>query len=146
VNSFDAVTDPIAPNAPRSLGALTFGEAAINLTAAGVFPPGTCEAFGSAFLKSRASASFTAEVKDFVAPVPVTISNCGTIVIHKVTENGDGSFAYTTTGGLSPATFTLSNGGTRTYTNVIGGGYSITESALPAGWTLKSLSCTTAGA
>ncbi len=67
VNNLDAVTDPIANT---SLAALTFGETAINLTAAGVFPSGTCEAFGSVFLKSRASASFTAEVKDFVAPVP----------------------------------------------------------------------------
>src|SRR5215831_20930842 len=58
VNNLDPVIDPIAPNAPRTLPALTFGETAINLTAAGVFPPGTCEAFGSAFLKSRASASF----------------------------------------------------------------------------------------
>src|SRR5215217_9007233 len=35
------VTDPIAN---VSLPANTFGEAAVNLTAAGVFPPGTCEA------------------------------------------------------------------------------------------------------
>src|SRR6266700_2227435 len=61
VNNLDAVTDPIGPNAPRSLAALTFGETAINLTAAGVFPAGTCEAFGSAFLTSRSSASFPAE-------------------------------------------------------------------------------------
>src|SRR6266508_3983245 len=69
------VTDPIAN---VSLPAGTFGEAAVNLTAAGVFPAGTCTAFGSAFLKSRSSASFPAEVKDFVAPQPVNISNCGT--------------------------------------------------------------------
>src|SRR5215217_5783311 len=94
VNSV-TVTDPIAN---VSLPANTFGEAAINLTAAGVFPPGTCEAFGSAFLKSRSSASFPAEVKDFIAPQPVNISNCGTIKIHKVTENGDADFDYTTTG------------------------------------------------
>src|SRR6266700_2612523 len=31
VNNLDAVTDPIAPTPPRSLAALTFGEAAINL-------------------------------------------------------------------------------------------------------------------
>jgi hypothetical protein len=29
--------------------------------------------------KSRSSTSFPAEVKDFVAPVPVNISNCGEI-------------------------------------------------------------------
>jgi hypothetical protein len=147
VNNLDAVSDPIAPNAPRSLAALTFGEAAINLTAAGVFPPGTCEALGSAFLKSRASASFGAEVKDFVAPVNVNISNCGTIIIHKVTENGDGTFGYTTTGGLTPSTFSLSNGGTRTYgpDTVLPGPYTVTESTLPSGWTLKNLACTATG-
>jgi hypothetical protein len=136
------VTDPIA-NA--TLPANTFGEAAINLTAAGVFPPGTCDAFGSAFLKSRSSASFPAEVKDFVAPQPVNISNCGTITVHKVTENGDADFDYTTTGGLDPATFSLSNGGTREYTEVLAGSYSVTESAPPAGWTLKSLDCSATG-
>ena len=136
------VTDPIAN---VNLPANTFGEAAVNLTAAGVFPPGTCEAFGSAFLKSRSSASFPAEVKDFVAPRPVNISNCGTITVHKVTENGDANFDYTTTGGLSPATFSLSNGGTRTYTDVLAGSYSVTESAPPASWTLKSLECAATG-
>src|SRR5215470_8363156 len=147
VNNLDAVSDPIAPNAPRSLDTVTFGEAAINLTAAGVFPSGTCEALGSAFLKSRASASFGAEVKDFVAPVNVNISNCGTIVVHKVTENGDGTFGYTTTGGLSPSTFSLSNGGTRTYgpDNVLPGPYTVTESTVPSGWTLKNLACTATG-
>jgi hypothetical protein len=146
VNNLDAVTDPIAPNAPRSLQALTFGEAAINLTAAGVFPTGTCEALGSAFLKSRASSSFTAEVKDFVAPVNVNISNCGTIIVHKVTENGDGNFGYTTTGGLSPSTFSLSNGGTQKYPGtVLPGPYTVTESTLPSGWTLKNLACNATG-
>ncbi len=99
VNNLDAVSDPIAPNAPRSLPALTFGETAINLTAVGVFPPGVCEAFGSAFLKSRSSASFPAEVKDFVAPVPVNISNCGTVNIIKHTDprgiNQDFNFTST---------------------------------------------------
>ena len=141
VNS-TTVTDPIAN---VSLPANTFGEAAVNLTAAGVFPPGTCTAFGSAFLKSRASASFPAEVKDFVAPKPVDIRNCGKIVIHKVTQNGDASFGYTTTGGLSPSTFNLSNGGTQTYDDVFPGSYSVDESTLPAEWTFVSLACTKSG-
>src|SRR6266498_1586904 len=142
------VSDPIAG---VSLPGLTFGEAAVNLTEAGVFPPGTCEAFGSAFLKSRSSASFPAEVKDFVAPRPVNISNCGTIIVKKVTEPSpdptNTSFQYTTTGGLTPATFSLSNGGTHTYGpgTVLAGSYSVTESAPPAGWTLKSLKCTATG-
>jgi hypothetical protein len=98
VNNLGAVTDPFLPGT-NNIGALRFGETAINLTAAGVFPPGTCEAFGSAFLKSRSSASFPAEVKDFVAPVPVNISNCGTVNIIKHTDprgvNQD--FSYTST-------------------------------------------------
>jgi hypothetical protein len=86
-------------------------------------------------------------VKDFVAPVNVNISNCGTIKIHKVTENGDGTFGYTTTGGLTPSTFNLSNGGTRTYgpDTVLPGPYTVTESTLPSGWTLKNLACTATG-
>jgi hypothetical protein len=144
VNSV-TVTDPIAN---VSLPANEFGEAAINMTAAGIFPAGQCTAFGSAFLKSRSSSSFPAEVKDFVAPQPVNISNCGKIIIRKVTEGGDASFGYTTTGGLSPATFSLSNGQSRTYsdaTQVQPGSYSVTESTLPAGWTLKSLVCSASG-
>jgi hypothetical protein len=141
------VSDPVPPGAPRSLTTGLFGEAAINLTAAGVFPAGTCEAFGSSFLKSRSSSSFTAEVKDFIAPQPINISNCGTIKIRKVTENGDATFGYTTTGGLSPSAFNLSNGGLRTYGpgTVNAGNYSVTESTVPAGWSQKSLVCTTSG-
>src|SRR5215217_82168 len=71
-----------------SLTAGLFGEAAINLNAAGVFPSGTCTAFGSTFLKSRSSSSFPAELKDFVAPKPVNITNCGTVNIHKVDDAG----------------------------------------------------------
>ena len=59
------------------LGALdpfTFGEAAISFEA--LFGSGACGTFGSAYLKSRSSDSFTAELKDFVPPEQVNISNC----------------------------------------------------------------------
>ncbi|HEV2450660.1 MAG TPA: prealbumin-like fold domain-containing protein, partial [Streptosporangiaceae bacterium] len=167
VNNLDAVSDPIAPGAPRSLPPLTFGETAINLTAAGVFPPGTCAAFGSAFLKSRASAAFGSEVKDFVAPVPVNISNCGQVTIIKHTDprglNQD--FSYTSTlpdpaaGSTTPACtadttpsgFTLNDNGntngdnsanTEDCANVVAGSYTVTEGAEPANFTLESLTCT----
>jgi Prealbumin-like fold domain len=137
-----AVTDPIAN---ESLPALTFGEASINLTAAGVFPPGTCTAFGSVFLKSRSSASFPAEVKDFVAPQPVNISNCGRIIIKKVTipspDPTDTSFDYTAGGGLSPTSFSLKDGGSSIYDPVFAGsGYSVVET-VPAHWELVSAVC-----
>jgi uncharacterized repeat protein (TIGR01451 family) len=56
----------------------TFGEAAISFAA--LFPnPGQCGTLGSVYLKSRSSDSFQAELKDFVAPERVSISNCTTL-------------------------------------------------------------------
>ena len=99
VNSTTVSDSVLLPSAPVSLAPNEFGEAAINLTAAGVFPSGTCKAFGSAMMSSRASSSFGAELKDFIAPVPVNISNCGTVNIIKHTDprgiNQD--FGYTST-------------------------------------------------
>jgi hypothetical protein len=100
VNNLDAVADPLFPNSPNHINpvpALQFGETAIDLTKANVFPSGTCEAFGSAFVKSRSSASFTAEVKDFIAPIPVNISNCGSIKIikHSDPRGANQVFSYT---------------------------------------------------
>jgi hypothetical protein len=100
VNNLDPVTDPLFPGSPNyinPLPALQFGETAIDLTKANVFPSGTCKAFGSAFVKSRASASFTAEVKDFIAPIPVNITNCGSIEIikHSDPRGVNQVFSYT---------------------------------------------------
>lgn len=147
-------TGPIAESvAGGSLTTGLFGEAAINLTLAGVFQPGVCKAFGSTFVKSRSSSSFTAEIKDFIAPTPVEISNCGTLNITKVTQNGQDSFGYTTSGGLSAGgvtnpSFNLSGGDTKSFTNVNAGTYdvveTITAAQATAGWSLASLSCTSA--
>jgi uncharacterized repeat protein (TIGR01451 family) len=70
------VVDPINPNAPRNLDPLTFGEASIDLEGSGIFQSNVCVNFGKAYLKSRSSDSFTAEIKDFIAPIPVSVSNC----------------------------------------------------------------------
>jgi uncharacterized repeat protein (TIGR01451 family) len=70
------VVDPINPGADRNLSARTFGEARINLPASGIFGSGICTVFGSAYLKSRSSDSFTAAIKDFIAPVAINVSNC----------------------------------------------------------------------
>lgn len=138
------VTDPFLP-APGTLGVGLFGEASIDLTAAGVFPPGTCEAFGSAFVKSRSSSSFTAELKDFIAPIAVQINNCGSITIRKVTQNepvpGTQSFAYTTSSNLTG--FNLVNGGSKTFTALAAGNYSVTEGNQTAPWNFVSLTCDT---
>jgi hypothetical protein len=164
VNNRDAVTDPIkgAPDLPAS----TFGEAAINLTGAGVFGTGTCESFASTFLKSRASASFPAEVKDFVAPVPTRISNCGEIKIIKHTDprgiNQDFGYTSNIAGGqlscttdTTPTSFTLNDNGntssdsagnTEDCTNVPAGSYTVTEGSDPPGFVFEDLTCTATGA
>jgi hypothetical protein len=84
------VTDPI-PTPSVTLPALTFGEASINLTDSGIIPPNStsCVGFSSAFLKSRSSASFPAEVKDFVPPQPVNINTCGKIKVKKTDDAGN---------------------------------------------------------
>jgi hypothetical protein len=137
------IAEPIAGG---TLTAGLFGEAANNLTGAGVFNPGVCEAFGSAFLKSRSSSSFTAELKDFIAPVPVSISNCGSITIKKVTQNaptGDTTtFPYTSTN-LTPASFSLGGGGQKVFSKLGQGTYGVTEGSLPTGWNFVSLTCDT---
>jgi Prealbumin-like fold domain len=107
VNNLGTVTDPIAPNAPRTLTALTFGEAAINLTAAGVINSSNGCSFGSAstFLKSRSSSSFPAEVKDFVAPVSTPLfTNCGALKVTKTSSK--------TGNALAGAHFTITHNGT----------------------------------
>jgi hypothetical protein len=70
-------TSLIAANLTGGLGSqdpFTFGEAAISFEA--LFGSGACGTFGSAYLKSRSSDSFTSEIKDFVPPERVRISNC----------------------------------------------------------------------
>jgi len=129
------------------LSARTFGEAQIKLSV--LFPdPNVCTAFGSAYLKSRSSDAFTAALKDFIAPVPTNISNCGSVKIIKKDDTG---------AALAGAEFTLYKdnapvGGSRgaedtittqkcttaangecTITAVLTGEYWVVETVTPAG-------------
>src|SRR3954451_18094285 len=71
-------TSAILPADGDGIGALdafTFGEAAISFDA--IFPnPQSCGALGAAYLKSRSSTSFNSEIKDFIAPAKISVSNC----------------------------------------------------------------------
>ena len=66
--------------------ARTFGEAQIAMSA--IFGTAPCDSFGSAYLKSRSSDSFTSALKDFVPPVAISLTNCGKIDITKVDDTG----------------------------------------------------------
>jgi hypothetical protein len=79
VNVGASVSDTISPTSPASetLNDSEFGEAGIDLTAAGVFTPGSCESFGKVFAVSRSSGnSGTAQMKDLVGPAPFSIGSC----------------------------------------------------------------------
>ncbi len=177
VNSAD-VLDNNPPGNPRTLSgstskngsiSSTFGEAGINLTGAGVFSQNVCQHFGAADLKSRSSGqSFTSTLKDFIAPIPVNISNCGEIKIIKHTDprgvNQNFSFtsnipdpvgASTTpscTSDTTPSAFTLNDSAgvdnstnTEDCVNVPAGSYNVTEGGPPANFALESLTCTATG-
>ena len=82
--NLSTVTDPIratGQSSDRLLDALTFGEASIDLQTSGIFTPGACVSFGQAYLKSRSSSSFTSEIKDFIAPIGISVSNCAPALI-----------------------------------------------------------------
>ena len=145
-----ANADGLGAHSPR-----TFGEAQIALSA--IFGSG-CESFGSAYLKSRASDSFTAALKDFVPPAAVDIRNCGKLNIVKVDDS-------TTPAPLAGAVFTLYNNvaplagprdvaapdldpitspaltcttvaaGTCTIDNIPVGNYWVVETTVPTGYT-----------
>jgi hypothetical protein len=127
-----------------------FGEAAVNLTDAGIFGSSSdeCTSLGSAYLSSRSSDSFTAALKDFVPPAPISISNCGTVTIRKVTVPADNTtdvFTFSKgfdTDSTTDATFDLKNGESKAYDDVLQGtGYTVSESSLPTGWSLTDIDC-----
>jgi hypothetical protein len=120
----------------------TFGEATVDFDA--LSGGDECSGFGSAYLKSRSSDSFTAALKDFIAPTPTNFDNCGAIEItktrkHAAAGTGDHPHAgvtFTITGGDLPA------GGTTVVTDANGeacldslalGSYTVTET-VPAGY------------
>jgi Prealbumin-like fold domain len=134
-------------SATNPLSTRTFGEAQLDLDF--VFDEGKCESFGSAFLKSRASDAFTSQLKDFIAPVPVNITNCGKVIIRKQTNPDEDpnttDFGYTKSFGTDPSTantFTLKDDGVQTFNNVLfGTGYTVVEDVIPANWAFVSLDC-----
>jgi Prealbumin-like fold domain len=68
----------------------------------------------------------------------------GTIVIKKLTDPTSDTtavFGFTGTGGITPTSFNLKNGGMETFVNVAPGTYTVTESTVPAGWALTNLVC-----
>jgi hypothetical protein len=154
-NVVDALSPPALDSATgtsvdRTLATQEFGEAGINLTAAGVIPENTCASFGKAYAVSRSSGnSAQAQMKDLVGPADFSLANCGTVIIRKQTvPDGDTttSFGYTTNVTTSPATttspFSLMDDGVNTILNVLpGSGKLVTEDDPGPNYALTNLDC-----
>ena len=130
-----------------SLSARTFGEAQIDLRL--IFQADKCTTFGSAMLKSRSSDSFTSQLKDFIRPLGINLSNCGQVIIRKETIPEESpnttNFGYTKSFGTDPTstnTFTLQDDGSKSFTNVLfGSGHTVVEDVIPANWVLDHIDC-----
>ncbi|WP_350347367.1 DUF5979 domain-containing protein [Agromyces sp. G08B096] len=150
----------------------TFGELAIDLTAAGVLGSGTCKTFTADGFITRTGNSQQASTEDIVRdPTPLTISNCGGLVVKKVGTDGGpaASFSYSVArsgGGVVHDTTLVGPAGqqnasgdavagtnglgaaiglgeTHTWANVFAGSdYVLTEAAPPAPWQHQSTVCT----
>jgi len=150
VNNVVTVSDPIEG---VDLAPQTFGEAVINLTDAGVFDVNECVSFGSAYVKSRSSTSFTSSLKDFIEPIDITLSNCATIEIVKdAVPDADQDFEFSGPAEFGAESFSLDDNGdendalpSRTIFQArFSGEVSFTEQ--PAdGWDLTDASCEVVG-
>jgi uncharacterized repeat protein (TIGR01451 family) len=99
------------------LDAGTFGETKIDLSAIpGLFTPDTCTEFGSMFVKSRSSgSSIDAELKDFIGPAPIQVSNCATPSISTALSSSAGNVGLKVHDSATLAGATADAGGTVTY-------------------------------
>jgi hypothetical protein len=143
VNTGGTPQDTVAPTT-ETLGLHEFGEAGINLTAAGVFAPGVCEGFGKAYAVSRSSGqSSTAQMKDLVGPGNVNIRNCGSVAVTKLGSDGGSQagavftlYSGTGTGGTVVGTCTVQASGSCTplFADLPVGTYTLDETTVPAGY------------
>jgi hypothetical protein len=139
------ITDSLAPNSPpETLGLKEFGEAGVDLTAAGVFTSGTCTGFGQAEAVSRSSGnSGSAAMEDIDGPGSINISNCASVNVTKVGSDGgsQAGVVFTLTGPApSSATQTCTVdangqcGSSPSFSNLQPGSYTLSESNTPAGY------------
>lgn len=95
-----------------AMSSRTFGEASVDWDQ--IAGGSGCTSFGSAYLKSRSSDTFTSALKDFIAPVSTGFDNCGSLRWLKKDDTGNL---------LAGATFTVCqthsyDPGTATYTDI----------------------------
>ena len=136
----DADSDGLGPLDPR-----TFGEASIDLDY--IFEEDKCKSFGSALVKSRSSDAFNSALKDYIAPTPINITNCGQVTIRKesLPDGSSDLFDFThnlLTDPASGTSFQLADDQSQSFSNVLfGTNYTVTEDSVPAGVALIDIDC-----
>ncbi len=157
--AFEAITTRGgASQTQDSLDPFTFGEFAINLTAAGILPQdGPCTTFKAGDPMSRTGNSQNATLKDIVGVPPLTLTNCSEITVIKETApavpSGSPSFDALITqldeqdvtfGNTQvPVELVVPDAPSVTVGDVlISPDYFVEETALSEGWSQVSLVCT----
>jgi hypothetical protein len=109
--NYDALSNASDNDGLGVLSPLTFGEVIVDFQAL-LGSNQTCGSFGSVYLKSRSSDSFSAEMKDFIAPKPVTLTNCAEISTQ---ASGPVTVGQTITDTATLANVSAGAGGTMTF-------------------------------
>jgi uncharacterized repeat protein (TIGR01451 family) len=136
-----------------------FAEGTVNLTdILQIGGPGQppCVDFGAFWVRTRTSPTVTANPEDLIFPVPVSVSNCGKVIIKKQTAAPDAATKFNFTGSgfgsevvgaptATPTTFELGDGETETLNPVKPGSYTVSEPATASGYHLTDLSCAETG-
>jgi len=134
------------------------GEAAVDLTAAGVFPTGQCLNFANTIPGTVTGNSDSADYKDAVLAVFPAVSNCGTVKVKKATDPAGltgplpNYFPYTLAraggddlkfDGTKTINATLQQDGSNNeYVGLIAGtNYTLAEGTIGSPWELVSISC-----
>lgn len=135
----------------------SFGEFAVDLTAAGLWPePGDCTTYSSPFVMTQTGNAEQAQLEDYVGLAPLPVSACGDVVIIKETDPAESEppvgFGYQferesgapVTGGDTTESGTLTVPGDPTVEIddvVAATDYVLSEPTQPDGWQLDGIVC-----
>jgi hypothetical protein len=160
--------DPTTARAVYGTGDTSRGEVAVNISAIVAGQAEECLSFANIIPGTVTGNSDSADYKDTVLSLFPAATNCGTVVVNKVTQNGQGAvitgtgpFPYTLTAATTPifdgtvdsdcASATNHNqcvgslaqgGSSNTISDLLArSNYSLTEGTLPAIWQKVSIIC-----
>ncbi|MBI4935556.1 MAG: hypothetical protein HY828_16875 [Actinobacteria bacterium] len=136
----------------------SFGEFALDLTAAGLVSPGTCSAVEATFAFTRTGQeNANGELQDYAGMDPLAISNCSRLEITKATDPvaespttfgftigsvGGGTVDEVTGAATAAGSVTVPANDTFVSTTIVPrDDLTLTESAVPAGWDLAEITC-----